>query len=540
MNNENRIPLVIGVTGHRDLVTEDLSQLKAAVTSELQKLQALCPDSPVVLLSSLAEGADQLCARAALEAGWEISAVLPLPLEEYEKDFSGDVLTELRSLLAACRDVFVVSDPEGDRSEQNLEAISGLRSHRDCMYLQAGMYVTDHCHVLLALWDGAPGKPTGCGTAETADYAIHHKTPVLQIVTRRRSQMDANGEACTAVWNGSRDALLDILRSTNSFNKDVKAFVAHDLVAANSNPTVADSSKASSDSVSRRNGAVYTAADLLSVKNAEKHRRTIASLSIAATLLTLAFLLYDEAFLYWMILLCLFLLGSLLFISKISKRLGSHRRYLDYRILAESLRVQGYLHKAGLKTEVAEILPWSVRQDLPWIRRALAVLAIGRTPDQPTSIRSIWIQDQKTYHEKALKRTKVKARHNDRIVLVALICMVLTYLITAIFEAVWGGLFSGKPGIPPEQLELWRSILKILMGTLSAATLFAGNYYGSLSLEETAADHRRMIELYAQADEKILTQGEAPNLLIELAKEELGENSRWFAYQSMNKPGVAL
>ena len=81
------LPLVIGVTGHRDLRVQDIPELEAAVRNVLAELHAMCPKTPLVLLSPLAEGADRLVARVALADGATLVAPLPLARAEYEKDF---------------------------------------------------------------------------------------------------------------------------------------------------------------------------------------------------------------------------------------------------------------------------------------------------------------------------------------------------------------------------------------------------------------------------------------------------------------------
>ena len=88
MTDNARIPIVIGVTGHRNIRKQDEDAIRAAVEGELQKLQALCPHSPFVLLCSLAEGGDLLCADAAEKLGIPLIAVLPRERADYERDFS--------------------------------------------------------------------------------------------------------------------------------------------------------------------------------------------------------------------------------------------------------------------------------------------------------------------------------------------------------------------------------------------------------------------------------------------------------------------
>ena len=88
---------------------------------------------------------------------------------------------------------------------------------------------------------------------------------------------------------------------------------------------------------------LYGAADVLSIKNANKHRRILLELSAVGTLLTLLFLLYDEAELYGLIAACGLMILLLFLIRFLANRSQCHRKYLEYRVLAESLRVQYYL-----------------------------------------------------------------------------------------------------------------------------------------------------------------------------------------------------
>src|SRR4051812_39076652 len=91
------LPLVIGVTGHRDLRPEDLDTLRARVDEIFAQLEETCPHTPLILLSSLAEGADRLVARVALEHGARLIAPLPLRRELYEADFP-ETVGEFRTL----------------------------------------------------------------------------------------------------------------------------------------------------------------------------------------------------------------------------------------------------------------------------------------------------------------------------------------------------------------------------------------------------------------------------------------------------------
>ncbi len=87
----DRLPLVIGVTGHRDLRDQDVARLELEVAAILARLRrdylGQGTETPLVVVSALAEGADRLVARVALKAGARLIAPMPLPVDEYRRDF---------------------------------------------------------------------------------------------------------------------------------------------------------------------------------------------------------------------------------------------------------------------------------------------------------------------------------------------------------------------------------------------------------------------------------------------------------------------
>src|SRR5438876_1031333 len=103
----DRLPLVIGVTGHRDLRDEDVLELERLVATILTRMRSDYlggdEETPVIVLSALAEGADRLVARVALAHGAWLVAPLPIPLEEYRRDFEPGIkrgnIAEFDSLL---------------------------------------------------------------------------------------------------------------------------------------------------------------------------------------------------------------------------------------------------------------------------------------------------------------------------------------------------------------------------------------------------------------------------------------------------------
>ena len=116
------VPLLLGVVGHRRL-PDPPDELRRVVRGVLDGFRSRYASTPIVLLSALAEGADRLVAREALDAGFSLVVPLPMPREEYEKDFvTPQSLAEFRSLLiepprhSSCRPRRPRSSPTGARS----------------------------------------------------------------------------------------------------------------------------------------------------------------------------------------------------------------------------------------------------------------------------------------------------------------------------------------------------------------------------------------------------------------------------------------
>jgi hypothetical protein len=140
----------VGVTGRRDLAGFNKPELKKKIRDELESLKP--GNKKPVMLSSIAAGADQLCAKIGLELGYEL--ICPLPFPEYRSDFSGEDLELYDILLKKASSSFVVSSSPD----------------RDAAYLAAGKYIVENCDVLLAIWDGKSHKSI-CGTDAVIDYA---------------------------------------------------------------------------------------------------------------------------------------------------------------------------------------------------------------------------------------------------------------------------------------------------------------------------------------------------------------------------------
>ena len=533
MKEKACIPIVIGVTGHRQLCRQDEERLHGAVIRALQRIKALCPHSPLLMLCSLAEGGDLLCADAGEELGIPLAAVLPRERADYERDFSREGRERFSHHCARAEQIFVAP---------NTESVPVCGISREYQFRQASIYVASHCHILLALWDGAPGEH-GCGTAETVDFALNgsyepaagmafrcgSNEAVIHIFTPRKACTEK--EAGAAEVLGNREAVLEILRRTDEFNQNASGI---ELEKHSRLPEGQDS-----DPLLKGMETVSRAAGRLSRQYAKRYRCVLALLAIASALLTFAFLMYDEAQMLWMILVCGILVLAAWGCHRYAVFSDCHRRYIEYRVLAECLRVQTYLRYAGSSMQAAELLSWTQQEETAWVMAALYALTIGDAQRAMHDIRICWVEDQRKYHQKAAKTSGQKFEASERVVQCALVLSIGLYLLGVGYELLCGGILF-RPVIPVADIELWRTVLKILLGTISAGTLFVANYYGRLSLPRTVSDHQKMERFYAKLSEQLEKRGQTEKLLTVLAREELIENGNWCSYQRDNKPDISL
>ena len=533
MSQENTIPIVVGVTGHRAVRREDREALYAAVTGELERLRAMCPHSPLVMLNSLAEGADQLCADAARALDIPLVAVLPMEIAEYKKDFSPDGLARLEAYCAEARQVFVAP---------SAEAVPAVPD-RDFLYRQAGIYMVAHSHVLLALWDGGEGK-NGCGTADVVDFSLHgsfspsggvplrsdSKEAVLHIFTPRgvHTQESAGTLHVLGNWQAVRDELL----KTDAFNRQAA------VLPPSRRHLLPEGGAA--EPVPARMEQVYLAASAISTAAAKTFRRVLILLAVASTIVTLAFLLYDEAEAIWMIYGCGVMVLSAWLCQRYARKTDCHREYIECRALAECLRVQAFLTYAGSGVQAFELLTWTQQEETAWIKDALCVLTIGAHGGPPHDILSCWVEDQENYHRSARKRALRSSDGSGRVVGTALVLSVTLYFAALMFEIFCGGELGVAPVIGVSNVEIYRTWLKIVLGGISAITLFIANYYGKLSLSRQLSDHEKMAHFYHEVAEQLRQRGQTEELLTVLAREELIENGNWCSYQRDNTPDFSL
>ena len=173
--------LAVGVTGHRKeaippeallTIHERLRTVVAAVSETAVSVHASNreffseAEPRLVFVSPLADGADQMAAEVALDLGFELHAVLPFDRDRYRAGMAGERSRERFDDLLS-RATCSLELP-GDGAE-DLDA-----------YVMAGRATIAHSDVIIAVWDGLPPRGRG-GTGEVVSLAHERGTPIVHV-----------------------------------------------------------------------------------------------------------------------------------------------------------------------------------------------------------------------------------------------------------------------------------------------------------------------------------------------------------------------
>jgi len=232
-NNRLNVPIVVGITGHMDLIEEGIPKLRARVKEVFDELKQTCPNSDIYLMTGLAEGADMLVAEVAYECGVKVYAVLPYEKESYlSKSFKIPKNIEKFETLyqKADKKKTLITDKEFSTSEA---------------YANLGIYLVKHANILLALWDGVDNGKTG-GTSAIVKYAkefkvenefdsldgnaiYHIKTPRAQDKDKDKKDETKNDKTKYELnriylGRGDKESFNEMLRKIDKTNQEMSAF----------------------------------------------------------------------------------------------------------------------------------------------------------------------------------------------------------------------------------------------------------------------------------------------------------------------------
>ena len=176
-------PLLIGTTGHRDLIDEP--ELISSLDEALGRILDQFSPQKVIVLSPLAEGADRLIFQRVKELRSDavLHVILPLEIDDYIEDFLSDrSKIEFIELLEEAETIDIITTSRKIRKKQDTFSDEGPGPDllREISYEACGHLMVDMCSILVALWDGQKARGRG-GTGEVVNYARNRQRPIIWV-----------------------------------------------------------------------------------------------------------------------------------------------------------------------------------------------------------------------------------------------------------------------------------------------------------------------------------------------------------------------
>jgi hypothetical protein len=566
-------PLVVGVTGHRDLRPEDLEELKKQVREILNGLRTQYPSTPIILLSPLAEGADRLAASVALEDSVWMRLAVPLPMPQplYEQDFqTRDLLAEFHRMLAQAK--HRISIPM--QSDEKEVARGG--EARNLQYEAMGKRIARESQILIALWDGIDSGKVG-GTAEIVKFQLHgvpseeecdlqppELFPVYRIVTPRVSNPNPEGQPFTLEkkypdsFKGedkkeeeekkkeAEDYYHQLFRNLDEFNQQIlngeslkakaiqsKRDLMPDFDLANLSPSEALDLER------------YAVADALAQRFQTKMQSMDKRLHWTVFFAFVCFIIFAHHETH----LSFFLassLGLLVIAYALVKWHLPHAKLdsksQDYRAIAEGSRVRFFWRWAGISKSVAENYLGKQRTELDWIRNGLRGWELethmappaGAPPrkDRLEKIRELWIDGQLNYFGTAAPKMEKKFETLERLKVICSWLSVTTAVVTLVALLITR--YCPWDGMPRE--DCWLPGLIILLDISLIAAALLHHYIQQKAYPQHIKQFGRMKAVFTKAREIIdekLQAGDPDSLaavqkcLFKVGREALEENGDW-------------
>ena len=522
------IPVTIAVTGHRD--PADAHRLQEAVGEVLDLIAARFPHTPLQALSSLAEGADRAFAAAALARGLALDVVLPLPPSDYERDFPG-TSDEFRALLAKARQVGTMPWVTG--VDAGSAARPGLA--RNLQYAQTGLHMASRAQILIAAWDGQPARGLG-GTAQIVSArrdirllneqgeGIEHLDRLLEaslidqpqvgivcwLPTRRRDQPSAPGtpdvqaprwafsdsEWMPTLPDDLRDSALQHLRELDAYNARLREYLAapQALAAIGATWRAASTSK-----VSPIVGSLYArflAADALANTGMNHARKQVRNIFVLGAALATVFETWAHVLgaWYWLA----FYLGLMSLIGlkvRHLQRTEANEHAVDWRVLAEGLRVQTFWLAGGIVEPVSKHYLRRHGPALQWVRTALSgVVPVWPDPSAGalSEVMNAWLEHQLGYFKNSVLRRRAVVGRIQKVSKWAYrAAAALALLVLAAMLGNVDGLGGGESPT--------RAWLVVTLGLLPAWSGLLVGYLEFAGYRDDVREHQRMHELFDTA-----------------------------------------
>lgn len=318
----------------------------------------------------------------------------------------------------------------------------------------------------------------------------------------------------------------------DGFNSDIGIYVDRygdkDLVRSKQYllQNESDNELITGDGALRKIICLYSASDVLSQFYQKKTASLISWIYILFFIAVVLYGLIDWS--SYLVLCYIALIPAIALLVKMTSRDRIEDRFLDYRALAEGLRVQFFWTLSGIDENVSSHYLSKYEGLLTWIRKAVRSIEIvtvrtgspGYAPGDDKCLditRKLWIESQLDYFGSKKRPLLARSRQFGNI-------MFLSFVLTLLVALVYGMyvLFAGVGN--SEAINNFQ----ILLGVIAAVGVAAQAYKNKRAYDELERRYSLAQQTYASAKRELEIGSVAPEkVLIAVGREALLENSDW-------------
>lgn len=267
-----------------------------------------------------------------------------------------------------------------------------------------------------------------------------------------------------------------------------------------------------------------------------RRRQALISLSVVAPTAVAALEVYKDGLgpQLWVGVLAIYPLGLLWGVVRVRgvRARGDDTRQIDYRALAEGLRIQLVWSLAGIDQDVTDEYLHTLRGEFQWVRgaiRAVVLAARLQAPDLVATprldvVQARWVADQRAYFQRSVVDKQRRARRFDRVV-GAFLAVSFVASVALGPTRVWAAVTSAGAG--------WDGSLELFGALALACAAALAAVVERLHLPELARQHDRMFLVFRRAEawlEPMIAEADpasAQAVVAELGRVALHENAAW-------------
>lgn len=517
-------PFFVGLVGHRSLRDEEIPRIQNEFDDQIGLLLKRLKLTRIIVLTSLAEGADRIAHGSKYRDSISVCAVLPFSQKEYTKDFSSrQSAAQFKRAFSDCD--YAITYPRATKKSRYVGKARN-QGYRDC-----ARWISDNSNLLIVLWDGKQSGKVG-GTSDTLEYRLE------DIASRPLIYSRGSGLLHILTSNGASDFKADCVCPGHSADSAEYLDYLSELERFNSR-VISTQSTIADDQLKVYFKQFDESAVVL---QREFRHRTILLLALGVLTLTFAAIQQITFAISWLAATGGALSVTLLFWWRLT-RSRTKVAYETFRFVAEVLRIQIWWNETGVDRNILheDIESHDVNDTVYLLLSNILMFSmihdqdLHRPKTYSKSIKKkseiIWVEEQISYlsgaqgRDGAILRTVKSAKRNLRFSIAALGFAALAQIYSTVMQVQ-----SPIDKVSPTEIAI--KILFTVSLAIAAAFAAFEEGLGNKEISSLYDLKLRRLSVAAAQLKRAKPNPDQRTVVTRVGMDSLAESLRWFQLKS--------